>query len=238
MHSTTTTTTPAEGCHGDFDGGTVSPGATVKGTLTLSNGCKFTGTVDVSLNGKTLQKTPDATGAVAVSVKINSMTSGVLDDPVDVPLHQGINTVVVSGQGQTQSGASAGTVTINATFNVQPAATPTTQVTTVTVTPVTTATTTTTTSGSGLPRTGLNLLAMVAVALVAIALGAHAMATQWAVAGDTYISPFDKGDRRTVEHVMLTAAAYILGPPPGRHSSYAGPRGLIPILRDWAGRIG
>jgi hypothetical protein len=209
----------------------------VKGTLTLSNGCKFTGTVDVSLNGKTLQKTPDSSGAVAVSVKINSMTSGVLDDPVDVPLHQGTNTVVVSGQGQTQGGASAGTVTINASFNLQPATTTTTQATTATLTPVTTQTTTTSSGGSGLPHTGLNLLALVAVALVAMALGTHAMASQWAAAGDFYTLSFDKSERRTLERVTLTAAAYILGPPPGRHSSYAGPRGLLPTLREWAGRI-
>gem|GEM_PF-5400360 len=217
MKPTTTTTTPAQGCHGDFDGGTVSPGATVKGTLTLSNGCKFTGTVDVSLNGKTLQKRPDANGAVSVSVKINSMTSGVLDDPVDVPLHQGTNTVVVSGPGQTQSGAAAGTVTINASFNLVPATTPTTQATTVTVTPVTSKTTTASSGGNGLATTGAEIFAMVAIALLAIALGTHAMASD--------------------EHLLLNAVSEIFGPPRGRHSRKTGPRGVLPAIREWMGRI-
>src|SRR5205085_11037127 len=113
---------PTANCDASFTAGTVHPGDTVHGSLFLSNGCRFNGAVSVALNGKSLNKSADSSGAVSVSVKINSLTSGVLDDPVDVDLHQGGNTVIVSGPAQ-QSGQDVGTQTINASFDLEPVAT-------------------------------------------------------------------------------------------------------------------
>jgi hypothetical protein len=75
-----------------------------------------------------------------VSVKINSMTSGVLDDPVDVTLHQGTNTVIVRGPAVDSNGNSVGTGTIDASFDLEPGPTQTTTTTT-TIPPPTTTTT-------------------------------------------------------------------------------------------------
>lgn len=246
--STTTTTTPAQGCHSTFDGGTRHPGDTVKGTLALNNGCKFSGNVDVTLNDATLSKSPAADGSVSVTVKVNSVTSGILDDPKDVTLHQGINTVVVSGQGQTASGTPVGTVTIDASFSVQPAAgTTTTTANNPAVVPTATQTTSGSTSGNGLATTGANLVALFAMALVVIVLGTHAVASRWTapvevgfVGRSTAIVSLPSLRLDAVAHIgwmleaaALTAVSYILGPPPGRHAKKGGPQGLVPMVRDW-----
>jgi hypothetical protein len=205
--------------------------------------------VDVTLNDATLSKAPAADGSVSVTVKINSVTSGVLDDPKDVTLHQGINTVVVSGQGQTASGTPVGTVTIDASFTVQPAAETTTTTTTnkPAVVPTATQTTSGSTSGNGLATTGANLVALFAMALVAIVLGTHAVASRWTapvevgfVGRSTAIVSLpslrlDAGAHIgwMLEAAALTAVSYILGPPSGRHAKRGGPRGLVPTVREW-----
>src|SRR5205823_5743062 len=96
---------PPIDCHSDFNGGTVHPGDTVNGDLALRAPCHYVrrGGVDVALNGTHLPKDADSNGAVAVSVKVNSLTSGDLGDPVPVQLHQGTNTVVVTGEAQDQN---------------------------------------------------------------------------------------------------------------------------------------
>jgi hypothetical protein len=249
--SMSSASSPAGGCHSDFNAGTVHPGDTVRGTLFLSNGCSFSGQVHVKLNGADLPKNPDSNGAVSVSVKINSLTSGVLDDPVNVDLHQGGNTVIVSGPAE-QSNADVGTQTINASFDLQPSATTSTTggtTTTLVITPVTVQTTTGTTGG-GLARTGMNLLALLLLALVVIALGTYTIASERAVpvgagagvgTGAAAVSlsiplfdpPLGAAEPWTLEVAVLTAVSYILGPPPGRHAKQGGPRGLVPAVRDW-----
>ena len=244
---------PAVNCDSSFSAGTVHPGDTVRGTLFLSNGCKFASSVAVSLNGSSLSKNPDSNGNVSVSVKVNSLTSGVLDDPVDVTLHQGTNTVVVSGSAVDSNGGDAGTATIDASFDLEPAATTSTTAgttTTLVIVPVAQQTTTGTTGGNGLATTGINLLALLLLALVAIALGTYTMASERAVpvgagagvgtgaaAVSLSIPLFDTArgaaEQWTLELVVLTAVSYILGPPPGRHAKGGGPRGLVPMVRDW-----
>ncbi len=221
-----TTTTTTQSCTNDYTAGKVSPGQTVLGTLNLANGCKFTGanTIKVTLNGTSIQKSPDANGGVSVTVKINSLTSGELGDPTPVSLHQGVNTVVVTGPAQTSSGSSVSSATITASFDVEPATTP---ATSAVVTPVTTSSGS---GSSGLALTGANLLALIAFALVTIALGAHALATRWTLAAAGVV-PGSK-----FESIMLTAASYIWGPPPGRHAKKRGPRGVMPTVRDWMSR--
>jgi hypothetical protein len=234
--SMSSSSTPS--CNGTFSAGTVTPGQTVQGVLKLNkdNGCRFVAgqKVDVALNGAHLSKDPDQNGDVSVSVKINSLTKGVLDDPVDVDLHQGTNTVVVTGTAES-NGANVGTATINASFNLVPAQTP------VSVTPTTVAVTPVvqqTTGGSGL----------LLLALVAIALGTYTVASERAVpvavgagggaglgAASVTLPLFDPrlgAEQWTLEVAVLTAVSYILGPPPGRHAK-KGPRGLVPMARDW-----
>jgi hypothetical protein len=245
------TSTPS--CDNSFSAGTVHPGDTVHGTLFLSGGCQFRGKVTVALNNANLKKDPDSNGAVSVSVKVNSLTAGVLDDPVPVDLHQGGNTVVVSGSAVAQDGSDAGTATVDASFDLEPGATTSTTggtTTTLVITPVAQQTTTGTTGGSGLATTGVNLLALLLLALVAIALGTYTMASERAVpvgagagvgtgaaAVSMSIPLFDPrlgaAEQWTLELVVLTAVSYILGPPPGRHAKAGGPRGLVPTVRDW-----
>jgi hypothetical protein len=208
----------------------------------LSNDCKYTGKVTVSLNGASLQKDPDATGAVSVTVTIKSLNSGTLDDPVDVSLHEGANTAVVSGPAQTASGTPVGAATVNASFVLQAPPT-TTTATTAPVSSVTPVTTTTTSSGGGgLAGTGAEILAMLAVALFAIVLGSHTLASQaasfdvsWPALRDMSLPRFDAflPEQETLQKRLLTAASYVLGPPPGRHAKRDGPRGLVPMARDW-----
>jgi len=241
--STTTTTTPAEGCHGEFTAGTTHPGDTVHGTLSLNSNCTYPNGADVTLNGAKLHKNITG-GTLTLVVKIESMTSGTMDDPVTVTLHQGVNTAVVSGQGRTASGADAGTVTINASFDLEPGSTATT--TAVTVVPVNT-TTTSSGSGTGLALTGFNLWAMVALALVAIALGSWVTQSYWAVpvglgtgrlisvSRPVFNPPFGDSESWSLEALLLGAVSYVLGPPPGRHTK-KGPRGLVPTVRDWVYR--
>jgi hypothetical protein len=240
---------PAANCDSSFNAGTVHPGDTVHGTLFLGSGCKFSGGVNVALNGKSLNKNADSNGTVSVSVKINSLTSGVLDDPVDVDLHQGGNTVIVSGSAVDSSGNDAGTATVDASFDLQPATTSTTGGTTTTLVIVPVAQQTTTgTGGSGLANTGINLLALLLLALVAIALGTYTMASERAVPVDggagvgsgaaavsmsiPLLNP-PAADQWTLELAVLAAVSYILGPPPGRHARQGGPRGVVPMIRDW-----
>jgi len=244
---------PTANCDASFTAGTVHPGDTVHGSLFLSNGCRFNGAVSVALNGKGLNKNADSSGTVSVSVKINSLTSGVLDDPVDVDLHQGGNTVIVRGSAVDSNGNDVGTATIDASFDLEPAATTSTTggtTTTLVIVPVAQQTTTGTTGGGGLARTGVNLLALLLLALVAIALGTYTMASERAVpvgagagvgAGAAAVSltvplfesPLGAAEQWTLELVVLAGVSYILGPPPGRHARRGGPRGLVPTVRDW-----
>jgi hypothetical protein len=243
---------PTANCDSSFSAGTVHPGDTVRGTLFLSGGCKFSDSVNVTLNNATLPKSADSNGAVSVSVKINSLTSGVLDDPVPVDLHQSVNTVVVRGSAVDSNGNDVGTATVDASFDLQPSATTSTTggtTTTLVITPVTVQTTTSG-GGGGLATTGVNLLALLLLALVAIALGTYTMASERAVpvgagagvgTGAAAVSlsiplfdpPLGAAEPWTLEVAVLTAVSYILGPPPGRHAKQGGPRGLVQAVRDW-----
>src|SRR5438270_13592239 len=113
---------PMFNCDSTFSvANTVAPGDIVRGTLVLSNGCQFEQRklVNVELNGQNLQKLPDASGGVPVSVKTNADgATGVLDDPVDVTLHTGRNDVIVMGSAVNGDTTATGTATIDAFFNL------------------------------------------------------------------------------------------------------------------------
>jgi hypothetical protein len=222
----------------------VTPGDTVRGTLSLDNGCQYLqgSDVTVTLNGTSLKKQPDSNGAVSVTVKTNTDgKTGTMDDPVDVTLKTGRNDVIVSGQAFDPNSGTTNTATIDAFFTLD--APPPAPVTPVTVTPVVNQTTGGT-SGT-LAHTGMNLLALFLLALMAIALGTYTVAAERAVpiaeAGgmtSTVTVPllersFGVAEQWTLELAVLTAVSFILGPPPGRHVKKGGPRGLVPMARDW-----
>src|SRR5437867_9974061 len=80
--------------------GTFQIGATVTGTLTPSP-CPFVpgSAVAMAVNGAAAgTKTANGSGGVFVSLAITSATSGLLNDPVTVPLHCGANTITASGR--------------------------------------------------------------------------------------------------------------------------------------------
>src|SRR5438874_4036884 len=170
--------TPVD-CNSQFSGGNVKPGDTVRGKLSLDNGCRFIPGRDVrvTLNGNHLDKPADDNGDVSVSVKTNpDGKTGVLDDPVDVTLKQGRNDVIVTGQAIAPPNGDVVNAQVDAFFILgAPTTAPTTPIV---VTPVTVQTTTGTTSGGGLARTGMNLFALFLLALVAIALGTYTVAAE------------------------------------------------------------
>jgi hypothetical protein len=229
--TTTTTTTTPTSCDRAFEAsGNVAPGDKVTGTLSLNPPCRFVGKVTLDLNGATLKKDPAADGSVHVTVEIKSLTQAVLDDPVNAPIHTGHN--VVDASGLTNQGTVAHVL---AGFTVVSQTT-----TTVPVTPIALTQTTPSSGGTGgtssLARTGMNLFALFLLALMAIALGTYTVAAERAMpvtAGAPLFEPaLGSTEQWTLELVVLTAVAYILGPPPGRHTR-KGPRGLVPALRDW-----
>jgi hypothetical protein len=155
-------------CDSSASFGSAAPGQTVAGDL--SSPCVFSGPVTVKLNNGSLTKTPDANGKVHVSVKVTSTTKGVLDDPVDVTLQCGTNTVTATGNTQADVTATAsGTFTVVCAVTV-PA----------TVPPAIPASTGTT-GGGGLARTGMNILALLLLAAVAIAMGLFTIASERAI---------------------------------------------------------
>src|SRR5205823_1767699 len=94
----------AQSCFSVVSLGSAAPGGKVSGTLAPSTqpGCAWVDGVTLSVNGDkrsghTISKTPDANGQVSVSVAVKSQTQGVLDDPVDVTLQCGNNTVPTEG---------------------------------------------------------------------------------------------------------------------------------------------
>ena len=242
---------PMFNCDSTFSvANTVAPGDIVRGTLVLSNGCQFEQRklVNVELNGQNLQKLPDASGGVPVSVKTNADgATGVLDDPVDVTLNTGRNDIFVTGPAVDPNGSFVRNATIDAFFNLA-APVVVTAPTTIVVTPVTLQTTTGSTGGGSLAHTGMNLFALFLLALMAIALGTYTVASERsmplfagagamapAVSVPLFDPPLGVPETWTLEVVVLTAVSYILGPPPGRHVR-KGPRGLVPALRDWLER--
>lgn len=244
--SMSSSSSPPVDCNSEFSGGNIKPGDTVRGTLALDNGCRFTGVVNVSLNGKSLDKDADQNGNVSVSVKTNTDgTTAVLDDPVDVTVHQGRNDVIVTGDAVDPDGNFVQNATVDAFFDLA-APVATTTPSTLPLTPVTVAPISSGTSGN-LARTGVNLFALFLFALVAIALGTYVVAAERSlpltIGGTGVLAPAAVGvplfdpplgapETWTLELVVLAAMSYILGPPPGRHSK-GGPRGLVPMLRDW-----
>jgi hypothetical protein len=230
---------PPASCDSQFTAsGAISPGGTVTGTLSLDNGCRFSGTVTLALNGAKLQKLPDSNGAVRTTVKILSLTEADLDDPVRAPITQGKNTVSATGPALRPDGSTT-TGTVLADFTVVPGTTVTTVKPGPTV-PATPVSVVQTTTGGNLARTGVNLLAMALLALIAIALGAFTIASERAVplaagAGSdgivVTVPLLEKVRGWDIEALTLTAVAYVLGPPPGKHMKKGGPRGLIPTLR-------
>ncbi|MBV9039363.1 MAG: hypothetical protein JOZ68_00050 [Acidimicrobiia bacterium] len=234
-------------CDSQFSGGDIKPGDTVRGLLSLAAGCRYTGVVNVSLNGKSLDKDADQNGDVSVSVKTNTDgATAVLDDPVNVSVHQGRNDVIVSGPAVDTASGVTGTATIDAFFNLA-APVATTSPSTLPLTPVTVTPLSSSGTNSNLARTGVNLFALFLVALMAIALGTYVVAAERSlpltVGGTGVLAPAAVGvplfdpplgapETWTLELVVLTAVSYILGPPPGRHAK-GGPRGLVPMLRDW-----
>jgi hypothetical protein len=155
-------------CDSSASFGSAAPGQTVAGDL--SSPCVFSGPVTVKLNNGSLTKTPDANGKVHVSVKVTSTTKGVLDDPVDVTLQCGTNTVTATGNTQADVTATAsGTFTVVCAVTV-PATVPP-------AIPISTGTT----GGGGLARTGMNILALLLLAGVAIAMGLFTIASERAV---------------------------------------------------------
>jgi hypothetical protein len=227
---------PPASCDSQFTAsGAVSPGGTVTGTLGLDNGCRFSGPVTLALNGAKLQKLPDSNGTVHTTVKILSLTEADLDDPVRAPITQGKNTVTATGQAVRPDGSTT-TGTVLADFTVVPGTT----VTPGPAVPATPVSVVQTTTGGNLARTGVNLLAMALLALIAIALGAFTIASERAVplaagAGSdgivVTVPLLEKVRGWDIEALTLTAVAYVLGPPPGKHMKKGGPRGLIPTLR-------
>jgi len=80
--------------------GTFQIGNTVTGPLTPSP-CAFVpgSAVAMAVNGAGAgTKAANGSGGVFVSLQINSATSGLLNDPVTVPLRCGANTITASGQ--------------------------------------------------------------------------------------------------------------------------------------------
>jgi hypothetical protein len=243
--SMSSSSSPPVACDSQFSvRSNVTPGDTVRGTLSLDNGCKYIPgrDVNVTLNGSTLTKPADDNGEVSVTVKTNTDgTTGTMDDPVNVTLKTGRNDVVVSGQAIAPPNGDIVDATIDAFFTLN--APPPVPVTPVTVTPVVNQTTGGT-SGT-LAHTGMNLLALFLLALMAIALGTYTVAAERAVpiaeAGgmtSTVTVPllersFGVAEQWTLELAVLTAVSFILGPPPGRHVKKGGPRGLVPMARDW-----
>src|SRR5438270_759554 len=152
---------PSVNCDSQFTvASSVTPGDTVRGTLSLNNGCHYIGGVTLSLNGKSLQKNPDQNGQVSASVKTNTDgKTGVLDDPVDVTLNTGRNDIFVTGPAVDPNGSFVRNATIDAFFNLA-APVVVTAPTTIVVTPVTLQTTTGSTGGGSLARTGMNLFAL------------------------------------------------------------------------------
>src|SRR5438270_2177421 len=240
---------PPVDCDSQFTvASSVTPGDTVRGTLSLNNGCHYIGGVTLSLNGKSLQKNPDQNGQVSASVKTNTDgKTGVLDDPVDVTLNTGRNDIFVTGPAVDPNGSFVRNATIDAFFNLA-APVVVTAPTTIVVTPVTLQTTTGSTGGGSLARTGMNLFALFLLALMAIALGTYTVASERsrplfagagamapAVSVPMFDPPLGVPETWTLEVVVLTAVSYILGPPPGRHVR-KGPRGLVPAIRDWLER--
>jgi len=237
-------------CNSTFSGGNIKPGDKVTGTLSLNNGCRFISPpkVHITLNDGSEDKDPDQNGDVAVSVVTHpDGKKADLGDPVTVSVHEGRNDVIVSGQALDQSGSPAGTATIDAFFNLA-AATPSTTATTAVVTPISLTPTSNGGGGGSLAHTGMNLFALFLLALVAIALGTYTVASERSVpiaVGDgvgamapaVSIPLFDPRlgipETWTFELVVLTVMSYILGPPPGRHAKKGGPRGLVPVVRDW-----
>jgi hypothetical protein len=227
-------------CDSTFSAGTVNPGDTVRGLLKLGNGCRFIGRVHLDLNGGGLDKSPDKDGNVSVSVKTNTDgKTAVLDDPTDVSVHVGRNTVEVTGPAQSSDGTT-GSAEVDAFFDLQ--AVPTTAAP-ATVTPVALQS-----SGGGgsLARTGINLFALFLLALMAIALGTYTIASERSVPVTAdggvmapaaslplFGAPLGGAEQWTLELVILAAVSYILGPPPGRHARKDGPRGLVPAVREW-----
>ncbi|MBV8982390.1 MAG: hypothetical protein JO086_15925 [Acidimicrobiia bacterium] len=245
--SMSSSSSPPPNCNSDFSGGSIKPGDTVRGVLSLASACRFVGTVHVSLNGNGLDKDPDQNGDVSVSVKTNTDgTTAVLDDPVNVSVHQGRNDVIVSGPAAAPDGTFVGNATVDASFDLG-AVVATTTPSTLPLTPVTVTPISAGTSNGNLARTGVNLFALFLFALVAIALGTYVVAAERSmpltVGGTGVLAPVAVGvplfdpplgaaETWTLELVVLTAMSYILGPPPGRHAK-SGPRGLVPMLRDW-----
>jgi hypothetical protein len=155
-------------CDSSASFGSAAPGQTVAGNL--SSPCVFSGPVTVKLNNGSLTKNPDANGKVHVSVKVTSTTKGVLDDPVDVTLHCGTNTVTATGNTQADVTATAsGTFTVVCAVALVPPR------------PLTPVTTPGTTGGRGLARTGMNILALLLLAGVAIAIGLFTIASERAI---------------------------------------------------------
>jgi len=245
--SMSSSSSPPVDCNSQFSvRNNVTPGDTVRGTLSLDNGCRYIPgrDVNVTLNGVTLTKPADDNGQVSVSVKTNTDgKTGVLDDPKDVTLKTGRNDVIVTGQAVAPPNGDIVDATIDAFFTLN--APPVVPVTPVTVTPVVAQTGCTGTSGN-LAHTGMNLLALFMLALMAIALGTYTVAAERAVpvaeiGGMTtatvsvplFERPFGAAEQWTLELVVLTGVSYILGPPPGRHVRSGGPRGLVPMVRDW-----
>jgi hypothetical protein len=244
--SMSSSSSPPVDCDSQFSGGSIKPGDTVRGVLSLANGCHFIGSVHVSLNGNGLDKFPDENGDVSVSVKTNADGStAVLDDPVNVTVHQGRNDVIVSGNAADPDG-NVTTATVDAFFDLA-APVATTTPSTLPLTPVTVAPISSSGTSGNLARTGVNLFALFLFALVAIALGTYVVAAERSmpltVGGTGVLAPAAVGvplfdpplgapETWTLELVVLTAMSYILGPPPGRHAK-SGPRGLVPMLRDW-----
>src|SRR5437764_14622129 len=70
----------------------VAPGGSISGTI--GPNCHFTGTVVMAVNGAAAgTKSPNTGNGVNVTIQALSETSGLLNDPVAIPLHLGGNSV-------------------------------------------------------------------------------------------------------------------------------------------------
>ena len=76
---------PSLNCNASYSAGTVHPGDTVSGTLALSNGCRYSGAVSVSLNGKGLNKNADSNGNVSVATAATSCSRNQLTVAITGP---------------------------------------------------------------------------------------------------------------------------------------------------------
>ena len=173
--SSSSFSSPPGSCDSSTNLGSAAPGQTVSGDLGAGPGdCGFAqdSQVTVTLDGGSLQKTPNANGNVHVSVKVNSTSKGTLDDPVDVTLQCGTNTVTATGT--TESDVTA---TATGTFTVVCALPPggITGASSAPIIPISGQ------AGGGLARTGMNILALLLLAAVAIAMGLYTIASERAI---------------------------------------------------------